>query len=84
MIRPGNEVLTDRRRAAARWLPTTALMFEPCRDFCNQKMELKCVKDLWSNGVNTLCYISKLENKIGNLYGIKIWFKHIHWLLLIT
>ena len=25
MIRPGNERLTDRHRAAARWLPTTAL-----------------------------------------------------------
>ena len=25
MIRPGNELLTDRHRAAARWLPTTAL-----------------------------------------------------------
>jgi len=25
MIRPGNELLTDRHRAAARWLPTTEL-----------------------------------------------------------
>jgi len=25
MIRPGNELLTDRHRATARWLPTTAL-----------------------------------------------------------
>ena len=25
MIRPGNELLTDRHRAAARWLPTTGL-----------------------------------------------------------
>ena len=25
MIRPGNELLTDRHRAAARWLPTTVL-----------------------------------------------------------
>jgi len=24
-IRPGNELLTDRHRAAARWLPTTVL-----------------------------------------------------------
>ena len=25
MIRPGNERLTDRHRAAARWLPTTVI-----------------------------------------------------------
>jgi len=31
MIRPSNELLTDRHRAAARWLPTTALISLQCR-----------------------------------------------------
>jgi len=31
--RPGNELLTDRHRAAARWLPTTALEPEQLRIF---------------------------------------------------
>ena len=37
MIRPGNELLTDRHQAAARWLPTTAI--EDCVDLYDFAMD---------------------------------------------
>jgi len=32
MIRPGNELLTDRQEATSRWLPTTGLHYQGISD----------------------------------------------------
>jgi len=49
MIRPGNELLTDRHRPAARWLPTTVQ--EHPQNFDLSKILAKSSK-IWTKSLN--------------------------------
>jgi len=73
MIRPGNELLTDRHRSAARWLPTTALNHF---DEGNQMQTYDLVREPHkkfyhvhkSNGM--FCFIALAKSVTQNIRGV--------------
>jgi len=61
MIRPGNELLTDRHRAAARWLPTTVVEYPPLRQQARQM--LSCLGTTY-RCESAFSYMTQIKNRL--------------------